>query len=495
MEIAPEILSAGLSLIGGLGEIPGNDLGIHSPEDLMKALTAQAGTTGGGTDVTQLVGGAALRVQSLEPTLLRTMPEQKEFKILNLLPASQAKGISDEWSVKRQHGGFPGSAANGELDAIAETQGTYKRLAGTVKFFMTMRRISGVQLQQDTIVESMAEETLDAITEIKTSLNYLAYYGDDTVRPLEFPGCRKQILDWGDPDLIKDMRGRGLSDIATEIIDLSAAVSAQERYGMTTHFLCSRAVKAREIDAKLDSYWRIGPKDEVKIGTPVRGIKVETNEDGITPISDVFLTEGGMPWEARGGKYADYVTANGLTIPAGISCSAGAHASSKHLAEHAGNYYLAVESTGKLGRSACLVSSQVLVAAGDRNVVTITNPSDPNVTGFVLYKSKRNGVNTKTELREMVQIPRQAGATTVYNDDNQWVAGTSIAFGLDLRPGQNALTWRRLGQHIRLPLYITNTFARTWANIDLRYLRMGKPMNHWMIINILPAGATWRPFN
>ena len=141
-------------------------------------------------------------------------------------------------------------------------------------------------------------------------------------------------------------------------------------------------------------------------------------------------------------------------------------------------------------------SSQQAIVAGDEVTVTITHPSDADVTGFMLHRSRKNGTNATGDFREMVRVARRAGqSTTLYVDDNQNIPGTSPVFLLNQTPGANAVTLRRLLPLTMFPLYATDTAARLWAQLFFCYLRVAKPQQLAMIRNVTPQYAAWKAFN
>ena len=107
-----EELASALQAGGGAttGEMSISMLGM-----LNKALQSTSGITSP-SDPSGLSGGAALRVQSLEQTLLSTIQENSHFKLFNLMPKPKAIATVDEWTEQRGVGGYLGGSTNGEVD-------------------------------------------------------------------------------------------------------------------------------------------------------------------------------------------------------------------------------------------------------------------------------------------------------------------------------------------------------------------------------------------
>jgi len=461
------------------------------PQEFAKAVTA-----GYGTDVATLTGGGSLRLQSIEPTLLRSIQDDTHFKLFNKLASSNATATVDEFSVKPWIGGFPGSGFNSELGIIPESQGRYERKVGLVKFLMTRRQVSVVQQSQKTLVDTIAEEKVDATRELKTSAEWAFFYGDSNINALEFDGLKSIIIANNDPDLIKDMAGAGLSYVAKEIIDMTAAISSYGRFGRATDIFTSLAVQASELDQKLDPAFRVvsgGGNGNVRMGTPVTGIRTSFGDIGTNP--DVFIQEDTRPFEARPAPFNGYTT---LVAPTSVAGVAAPNAGSKFLATPAmnGAYYYAVAAANNGARSPLVVSAQVTVAALDGVTLTITHGASlaADVNHFIVYRGRRNGTNAASDLREIGRVARSAGATTVFVDLNATVPGTSDAFLLNMAAGALALTMRRLLPMTLFPLYPVNQAVRPWAQLLFLYLRVAKPRQIGIIRNILPGTAPWKPF-
>lgn len=455
--------------------------------DFQKAVTA-----GYGTDVATLTGGAALRLQSLEATLLATIQQEEHFRLFRKLEKTNATATVDEFSIKQQIGGFPGSAFNSELGDIQDDSSTYLRRVGLVKYLMTQRKISVVQRSQKTLVDTTADQNLDATLELMTSAEWGFFYGDSDASSVEFDGIYKTVAASAPADHVKDLRGKTISPMAVEVIDSAQLVAGYGSFGRLTDGFWSQMIQA-DLDQKLDPAFRVGPNQvPVKIGTPVEGVR--TTWGSIASNPDVFIQEGQMPFTSRSAFFASIVAAAGVTAPASVVGTPGADATSQFGAEHAGLFYYAVESGNKNGRSTLVKSAQVTVAAGDVVSLVITAAGAPNETYYQIYRSRKNGTNADNDFREMVRVKKD-GATTTYLDANQWIPGTSMVFLLSMGAGRNAITMRRLLPMTRFALYPTTQAVYPWAQLLFLYLRVGKPNQHRVLINVLPSGQLWRPFN
>lgn len=475
----------GWDAIGGLNK----NLQFEDVEEFRKAVVA-----GYGTDVAALTGGGALRLQSLEPTLLKAIQEEDDFKLFNALAKSSATATVDEYTRKLRIGGVPGGTFNSELGVIPESAGEYERKAGFVKFLMTMRAVSAVQRSQKTLIDTMADQNMDATLELLTSAEWGCFYGQASCSPVEFDGIFPTIEALGG-DHVVDLRGGTITPNAREFIESAQLVHGLGFHGKLSAAFCSDAVQA-DLDQKLDPAHRVNiggaANQDIKIGTPVAGVRTSWGNIMMNP--DIFVEEGGKPWQAKGDAYAANVAASGAVAPSSVAGVPGSHASSQFATAQGGLYYYAVEAGNKAGRSALVKSAQVTVAAGERVVLTITHGSGSNATYFVIYRGRKNGSNADIDFREMARIPASGlgAGTTVYNDANQNIPGTSSIALLTMKP--SAITIRRLLPMTRFPLYPTNTAAYPWAQLLFMYLRIALPKQHRVIKNVLPSGQIWRPF-
>lgn len=455
--------------------------------ELRKALEA-----GYGTDVANLTGGGALRIQSLDKTLMATIQENEHFALFNALQKGNATATVDEWTEQNGVGGFLGGSTNTETGTIASAQGSYARRTGAVKYLMTRREVSFVTTLQNNIVEAEATEQQNGALQLLTDAEFLCFEGDDAVVPTEFPGIFAQVASLGSSDHVLDAEASSLASI--NLINKAAAtVSAYGNFGKPTHLFMSQLTQS-DFDTGLDPAFRVALDNQpnsIMLGAPVVGIR--TSWGNIKTQPDVFLRDEGQqkPFQV---DFASLASANNFA-PASVAGNADtSDAASKFGAGHAGNYYYLVTGINAKGQSVGTVSAQVAVAAGKKVALTITASVTGEETGYVIYRSRMNGTNAVTDFRQCVRVAK-AGATTVWTDLNRDIPGTSKAAILNMSPGANAINWRQLLPMLKFPLYPTVSAVVPWAQLLFGYLRLAKRRHHVVIKNILPAGAVWRPFN
>ncbi len=457
--------------------------------ELRKALTV-----GYGTDSAQFVGGTAFRIQSLDHTMKATIQENRHFRLFNALQKANAGATVDEWTEQSGVGGFPGSATNSETGNINSAIGAYQRRTALVKFLMTRREVSFVATLGNNIVQAEAIEARAGALELLTTAEYLCFEGDSTIVPTEFDGMDVQIASLNDPAHIIDAGGTSLYQLA----QINAAVQVivgRGNYGQPSDLFCSNGVQA-DFDNNMDPAARVslnqlGEKSGVEKGSPVIGIR--TSWGVIKPQPDVFIDDEPQmaPFETL---YPTQIVVG--TQPAAVAVAANTGVSgSNWQTTHAGQYYYGVTGVNQYGQSATLISSAVTVVTGGSITVTITQSGSVAETGYVIYRSRKNGTNAVTDLRRMKRVARNTGgSTTVYQDLNADFPGATKARMLTMGPGMDAINWRQLLPMTKFPLYPTAAATVPWAQLLFGYLRLAKRRQHVLIKNVITSSQVWRPF-
>lgn len=475
------------------GQVVSGEMAFGDVAELRKALEA-----GYGTDVSTLTGGGALRIQSLEKTMMATIQENKHFALFNELAKTNAGATVDEWTEQSSVGGRLGGSTNTETGTIQAAQGQYNRRVGMVKYLMTRREVSFVQTLQNAIADAEATEAQAGALQLLTDAEFLSFEGNSAVVPTEFDGIDAQLADGVaigqvSGDNVLDAQGASLASI--DLVNRAAAhIAGYGNFGTPTHIFQSQLTQA-DFDTGLDPAFRVPltdvPGGGISLGAPVVGIR--TSWGNIKTVADVFIRDERQktPLEVTAPALA---TASAGLKPSSVTVDAAANdASSQFTAARAGNYYYLVTGINAAGESTGTISAQVAVAAGKKAVLTITASAGGQETGYVIYRSRLNGTNAPADFRQMVRIPK-AGATTTYTDLNRDIPGSTSAYILNMAPGAQAITWRQLLPMLKFPLYPTVSAVVPWAQLMFGYLRISKRRHHVRVKNIVPNGAQWRPF-
>lgn len=484
----------------GRGSSVTGEMGMDAIAELQKALTV-----GYGTDVNTFTGGTALRIQSLDKTMMATIQENKHFRLFNQLAKSNAMATVDEWTEMSQVGGFPGGSTNTETGNINAAQGTYKRRVGFVKYMMTRREVSFVSTLGSNIVSAEAIEAQAGAKQLLTDAEYLSFEGNSLIVPTEFDGIFAQIAagvaDGSvDPANIIDARGQNLASI--NFVNLAAAqVSSFNNYGQPTHLFCSQSTQA-DFDTNLDPAFRVPLTDVqgggLQLGSPVKGIR--TSWGDIANMPDVFIRDSAQQ-VAFELQYPAVAAAQASIAPSIAPTAALATDSASNFTGIAvGHYYYLIAGVNAAGQSTGVVTADVNVASGQRVTLTITRSAGGQETGYAIYRSNVNPaggawttfLNTGVRYMDRVAL---GGATTTYVDQNNNIPGTTNAYILNMTPGDQAIAWRQLLPMLKFPLYPTAAATIPWAQLLFGYLRITKRRHHAIIKNVLPNGAAFRPFN
>jgi len=453
-------------------------------EALRKAIEA-----GGGTDLSTLTGGAAVRVQSIDPVLQSVIMGNPHFVLFNKLPKPQAVATIDEWMELSAVGAHPGSSFNSEAGNIAAGQGTYNRRTGRVAFQMTRCEVTYVAMTQGAFINLKAQENVNGTLRLLQDSELGCFEGDTSVVPEEFDGIYAQMVGLNSADHIIDAEGQSLSSV-NAIAQAAAVISGRGNYGIPTDLLISPLVGA-DMDTNFDPAMRVAlPNGQAsQRGTPVRGII--TSQGDVAVTRDIYIRDENfqLPFEVA---FSATATANAF-VPVSVAGVAAAEVSSKFAAGQAGNYYYAVTGINKFGESVVVKSAQVAVAAGDKVTLTITASAAGTETGYVIYRSRLNGTNATTDFRYVAKVAKD-GATTTWVDTNREIPGTSRAYLLNLSPVHTAMTWRQMLPLTEFQLYPTAAATVPWALLHMGYLRISKRQHHVVIKNIVPTNAAWKPF-
>jgi hypothetical protein len=477
------------------------EMAFDTVAELRKALTA-----GYGTDVSQLTGGGALRIQSLERTMLSTIQENQHFRLFNALAKGDATATVDEWTEQSSVGGFLGGSTNTETGVIGQTNGQYARRVGLVKYLMTMRQVSFVTTLQNALADAEAVEANNGALQLLTDAEYLSFEGNSSVVPTEFDGIDTQIIagiaaGQVSSDNLLDARASAVTTI--DLVNKAAAtISGYGNFGTPTDMFCSQMAQA-DFDTSLDPAFRVPltdvPGGGVALGAPVVGIR--TSHGSIKNQPDVFIRDQAQqqPFEVL---FPSIAAANSFAPASVTPTDGGVDASSQFTAAQAGNYYYYVTGVNAQGQSVGVTSAVFAVASGHKVTVTIARSAGVLETGYVIYRSRLNGGNSVagsvsgqgSDFREMARIPVSGSGTTVYTDYNADIPGTTKLRILNMATGAKAINWRQLLPMMKFPLYPTNSAIIPWAQLLFGYLRLGKRRHHVIIKNVLPNNAVWKPF-
>jgi hypothetical protein len=466
-------------------------------DDLQKALVASNYQT----DVTELTGGGALGVQSLDTAMKTTIQENEHFVLFNRLQKTGATNIVDEYTRQTSVGGFLGGSTNTQMGVVRAAQGEYSREVGLVKFLMSLRQVGYVLNIGKNIVEATAVEERGGALQLLTDANYLLYEGDADASPTQFDGIFKQIdreiaAGTVPGDNVVDLQGAKLDSVEA-FSKINVAVSRYGSWGRSTDVFLPNSVQ-QDLNTGLDpAYrWTPGGGNTPVLGGHVEGIRLQNGT--LKTNMDTFLHDEAHPNVSPFDvSFPAIAAANVAFKPATLTGVAANNTASQFTTSRAGNFYYGVSGIGANGEgmSTTLVSAQIAIAAGNGVTLSIGQSAAATESGYAIWRGRQNGTNAITDLR-LVAYVKKTGATTTYVDINRDIPGTVKAPLLNLGPSADAIGWRQFQPMTKIPLPfgVGGVAVHSWFQFLFGYLRMTKPKHHGYIKNILPSNAQWRPF-
>ena len=426
-------------------------------EDINKALSAGYQSPG-------QMGGAALRMESLEATMRIVTFTQANIKLWRAMPKLPAFSTVEEYTIQSNYGGQQGIfTREGELPQASDA--SYERKVAQVKFMGIQKEITHPQmLVRPAHGSVLALETQNGAVALLEQIERKLFTGRSDVVPEEFDGLYKQITD--DPTAastnVLDMRGGPLTEDALE----EGANLVIEGYGVPTDlYLAPRALS----DVAKQFY----PRERVNLPAAIDGkvglavTAMQTNAGLIAFQNDIFLRSG----KNNGIKVApsSATAARAPSAPTVMATdNSGPITGSKWRAGDAGAYFYKATAVNRFGESAAGTSGSATMAATDSCTVVITDGGGSDgATGYNIYRTAVGGASSTAQF--LTSVPRiGTAATTTFVDLNLTLQGTSIAYMLQMNL-QN-LSFRQLAPMIKIPL------ATLAASVRWMQLLYGTPI-------------------
>lgn len=417
---------------------------------LLKALEANPGVT----DSAGLTDVSALQPQSLDSTLKLLTFQEKHLSLWKAIPKGIAYSTVEEYSVQDGYGS--GSSFVGEMETPEESDPSASREFSQVKFQRDMWKISDVagvvRAITNTEVWAKQASTLRLLRKINTTL----YTGDSSIIGEEIDGFEKAITSNGSPDHVKDLRGNAPSE--NDFRELTELITSNYGDPEGAKLFCSPGGMTTLDQVLFNSgsgsqrYMQgvVGQNGQISIGSSVSEIR--TRFGTVIPTNDIFLAN---EYESRSVPKikVNKVLVEGKTSvrspdsPSFALTNAGATANSQWVATgtrpasgtETYGYRVAAGNRFGLSKAAALKVAPTLVA-GEAIAVTIT--PGPNsifpATYFEIYSEKADGDG---KLRFIERVAASVNPTTVYNDLNAFIPGTTRMFLLDLSGTGEAQTF------------------------------------------------------
>lgn len=394
---------------------------------LRKALDAGYATS-------NLIGGAALRPQSLEGSVKVQTWTQRHLVMTKLLQRTPAFSTVEEWT-EAVNWGTPTGGFVLENDQPASSTASYVRKMLFMKYAATVRGLSHVMATiHPAFGDNIALENRAGVLWLLERVERAVYEGDSTLAPsgqgVEFDGLANLI----DPSTMIDLADKPISQPVIE--DLGSLLLTNKAYPDSLVL----GVNARRDLIK--GYFPFGRVQqpmpaEGKLGMHIK--QVDTSAGDIDLFPSIFLEESKSPEAAA-------THANAPTAPASVTTAVAGTDGDFAKAAPAGddNYYRYYVTYGnRFGESAPTLAAaaiQVTQANKDAGVhvtLTVTNSASPGTypaEWMKVYRTKVSAAAPSTALSKYAELFRapvttQApSAANTVDDLNLYLPFTSKAF-------------------------------------------------------------------
>lgn len=377
----------------------GSQTSIEDLDALNKAIDAGS-KTGRETTDNLTLGGASLKVESLEKTLKVLTHSEQDLAIWSKIPKSAAYNTVEEYnqlvSYGQDRGGF-----NNEGETPAEEDSQYTRRAQLVKFLGVTKSVTHpMTLVNVNVANILDREIKNGTLWILRKLNRGIYTANSEMVAQEFNGLLTQhqyndqystVQDYLTSSYVIDLAGKKLSEAAIE----DAANTIIENFGRGTDLFAPPVVLSNFVKNFYGNKYIVPNTPSLTDG--VMGQKVKSFESQFGNIGlnyDIFFNR--LPVKtiasvATSSSAPSAPTAGSYTVQTG-------DASSKYVTADAGNYLYAVSAINRFGESqlTCVNTTVAALVNGASIDLTFTDTASTYAaTGYVIYRSAK-GVSSGT---------------------------------------------------------------------------------------------------
>lgn len=426
----------------GFGLAPATDI-----LELKKALEAgYAGAPEGATDV--MVGGAALRVQSLEASLKVLTWREEHLVLWRDIPKTPAYSTVEEYTQLIEYGPERGGAFTLEGELPPEQTSNYVRKAAFVKFLGNTRVVSHpMTVVRTQVGDVIARENINGILWILKQLDWALAWGNSKLgvggtESEEFSG----LLNLIDPGNVIDLKGKPLDEKALQ----DAANMVLDNYGVPNVFYACPKVLQDFAKAFL-------PVERLLIPVPGGGFdggfvinNYQTVAGKLALKGDLFLRKVNPPSAATHTEAPD--------APASVTAFFGEGNDAEWAKSGANGVTVTykVTAANRKGESAPVTSNSLVISAGDLTKpvnVRITLASSPSrlPTYFNIYRSD-GGPYTLIKRYPVDAGQNVPSGQTTFVDKNSIMANTYFGFLGEMSP--DVIEFRQLLPLIKMDLAV-----------------------------------------
>jgi hypothetical protein len=464
--------------------------------DIMKAMTA--GATTGMTLTDTDTSGAALKTESLDPTLKILTNSDKHIVVYKMMPKKKAFNTVEQFVQLKEYGGLQ-SIFKGEAETPQFTDSVYTQRALHVKYtgisgevshpFTLVNLISGVQ-------NAIAQEVLNKTQYLLRGLNKAIPTADSSLVANEFDGLFAQhyaglatsLDEYANSGFIKDIRNRVLTDADVE--DASSAV-VNQGYGEVGSIVAAPGVWTNYVKPfHSEKHIYVGAPGAVSGATMGQSVDKIRNQFGLVDaISDIFFDQ-----QIYKAYNASASSAQAPAAPvAGLTPTAVHTDTSTKFAAFNSTYWYGVTSRNQYGESAMtlLSTSGQAIAATEACDLSFTQTDTAYASeSFVIYRTEAGVTDyTTAKFWPIIKVNKAqklagydgAAAVTLVRDRNRKIPGTNTAMVCNF--AEDVLALYQLMPIMRMDLART---APAYRFMILSYLTtaMFKPKQVGLITNI-----------
>lgn len=479
-----------------LGGVPG--LQINSLEDWDNFAKAVQ-TSSYQTDHANLTGLAAIRKESLEPTLRAVVAQDDSFTFFKALKRQPVTSAVHEWMVQTSRGGQVDGMNISELGEIQFDVGDYRRKVERLKLFATGAKITDFANVQSLEGEALrARENENALVRIAHAVERALFESDERFSPNKINGYKAQLRNFeGGRNVVNTNGESDVNELVKLLFQMKAEVRQEGNYGdITDLFLDADTQNA--LDNHLMPQYRVqldAQPSSLQYGAPVAGIKTSFgniklnhtiwNNSAANTMPTIVKNKGKLPDKVPG--LADFTV---TPVANAVGGAAG------WTAERVGEFFYAValvDADGREGPLTVLKSGTVglggaLVIAGTAAASNVT------ATGGKVYRSRKDPETAPQprDLRLAGEFVVEADGTFSYTDVNQKIPGSSSIPVMNLK--RESIQWLQLRPATQFPLGTFNTLTHQWAVALYGTLQLGQPQHHYLIDNVINPNTLWQPF-
>lgn len=413
-------------------------------DNLQKALEATHLTGGQSAGLTG-TSGAALKFESLDPTMKILTHTQANIVLWKNIPKKKAHSTTEEYNVMSSYGQERGGF-NREGELPMEEDSVYNRKSQMVKYLGVTKSVTHQMLLVSTQGgDVMQREITNGTLWIMRKLEKALTQGDANLIGEEFNGLYAQHErndffttrnDYFNSEVVIDCRGSQLTEALIE----AAAEGIVENYGFGTKLYATPKALSNFVENFYGNKFiplGTGAVSGATVGQSVQDFQSQFGK--IALEYSVFMNPE-APRAANGGATSALAPA-APTVGAGAVTVLGAGTNnSKFVASDAGSYFYLVTAFNRHGESAGTVVSAAAASAIASGAIdlTFTASAGPNgaPTGYAIYRSLRGATSAasaqfyqifKVSATELA-VGYDGAAAGAVRDLNRFMTQTSEAF-------------------------------------------------------------------